>query len=70
MITQFVTFELPLPAELSELQAAIATALQTFGEPLRWAITEVNADPQTQQKTVRIEAIVTTDECHPERTVS
>jgi hypothetical protein len=52
-ITQFVTVEINLPELKSHLPAAIAAALQAYGEPLRWAITEVAG------QTAKVEAVVT-----------
>lgn len=57
MKTHFVSVEVDLQAAPSEMQTAIVAELQAYGEPLRWAITSVNADSQT----VQIEAIVTID---------
>ena len=54
MITQFVTLEIPLQADLAELRRSILSALQRQGEPLRWAITGVEPDRQVAQ----IEAVV------------
>ncbi len=56
MNTHFVSIEVDLQATLSEMQAAIEAELRNYGEPLRWAITGVNADTQKAQ----LEAIVTT----------
>jgi hypothetical protein len=53
MLTQFVTVEVSLPELRSHLPAAIAAALQSYGEPLRWAITEVT------DQTATVEAVVT-----------
>lgn len=55
MLTQFVQFELPLQNSPAALQRAIAQTLQTYGDPLRWAITAVDGDRQMAQ----IEAVVT-----------
>ncbi len=55
MITQFVTTEIALPATAGELPQTIAAALQSWGEPLRWAITAVDVD----RKRAVVEAIVT-----------
>lgn len=61
MQAQFVTIEIPLHnmsanAPLS-LYESIETALNQWGEPLRWAITEV----EETEKMARIEAIVLID---------
>lgn len=54
MKTAFITLALPIPSTIAELHAAIETALNHHGEPLRWAITRIEND------TAHIEAIVTT----------
>ncbi len=54
-MTQFITVEVPIAPSVAELQVAIARSLQRYGDPLRWAITAVNATTQTLQ----IEAVVT-----------
>ncbi len=53
MRTQFITVEVSLPAQRSQLPRVIVAALQPHGEPLRWAITEVT------DQTVTVEAVVT-----------
>ena len=59
MITQFVTTEIKLEGSPAELHQAIEAELQKYGEPLRWAVTDVKV---TEQKAI-VEAIVTrTDE--------
>lgn len=55
MVTHFITFEVNLQSA-AELHRSIVTALQQWGEPLRWAIVAVDADRQK----VQIEAVVTT----------
>jgi hypothetical protein len=42
MTTHFITAEVNLNETNLDLQDAIATQLKTQGEPLRWAITEVD----------------------------
>ena len=54
MITQFVTLEVPLQADLADTQRSILVQLQTYGEPLRWAITAIEVDRQM----AHIEAVV------------
>jgi hypothetical protein len=54
MMLDFVTLEVQLKATPIALQQAILSQLQTHGEPLRWAVTQV--DPVRQRVTV--EAIV------------
>ena len=58
MTTHFITAEINLQESPLEMQQAIEAELQKRGEPLRWAVTEVDLD---QQKAV-VEAIVTTSE--------
>jgi hypothetical protein len=58
MTTHFITAEIDLNASALPLQQAIDAELSKQGEPLRWAITEVNTVTQTAQ----IEAIVTTSQ--------
>ena len=55
MTTHFITAEIDLQETPVKLQQAIETELTKEGEPLRWAITEVDKD----QEKVKIEAIVT-----------
>jgi hypothetical protein len=54
MTIESIELELDITDTLADLNQAIETALQQWGEPLRWAITEVN--PQTN--IAYIEAIV------------
>lgn len=56
MVTHFLTLELNLVAP-TDLQQAILTELNRYGEPLRWAIVAVNTD----LKKVQIEAVVTAE---------
>lgn len=58
MTTHFITAEINLQESPAETQRAIETELQKRGEPLRWAVTEVNEE---MQKAV-VEAIVTVSE--------
>jgi len=54
MFTHFLTLELDwLPP--AQLQGAILSELSRYGEPLRWAVVEVN-----QGEKVQVEAVVTT----------
>jgi hypothetical protein len=55
MTTHFITAEIDLAESPVELPQAIEVELQKRGEPLRWAITNVDA---LQQKAT-VEAIVT-----------
>lgn len=60
MTTHFITAEINLQESPLKLQQAIETELEKQGEPLRWAITEVDTEKQTAQ----IEGIVTTVEAN------
>lgn len=55
MTTHFITAEIDLQESPVKLQKQIETELAKEGEPLRWAITEVDKDKET----VKVEAIVT-----------
>lgn len=57
MTTHFITAEIDLQATPVKLQQEIESELSKEGEPLRWAVTQVD---QEQQKAV-VEAIVTKD---------
>ncbi len=54
MTIQSIEIEIDLSNALSELNLVIETALQQWGEPLRWAITSI--DPLTN--VAQVEAIV------------
>jgi hypothetical protein len=55
MTTHFISAEIDLQATPTELQKAIETELKKQGEPLRWAITEVDTE---KQKAI-VEAVIT-----------
>ena len=55
MTTHFITAEIDLQQTPTQLQACIEAELQKQGEPLRWAITDVDV----KQQKVSVEAIVT-----------
>lgn len=55
MTTHFITAEIDLHESADELQQAIAAELQKQGEPLRWAVTDVNVERQKAY----VEAVVT-----------
>ena len=55
MTTHFITAEIDLQETPAQLQQAIEEELQKRGEPLRWAVTNVDTDRQKAQ----VEAIVT-----------
>ena len=55
MTTHFITAEIDLQESPAKLQQEIETKLATEGEPLRWAITEVDRE----REKVTVEAIVT-----------
>jgi hypothetical protein len=54
MTTHFITAEVDLPDTAEKLHQAIKTELAKQGEPLRWAVTDVDV---SRQKAL-IEAIV------------
>ena len=55
MTTHFITAEIDLNQDSQQLQQEIKTKIEEQGEPLRWAITNVDRE---QQK-VTVEAIIT-----------
>ncbi|MCC5606240.1 hypothetical protein LC612_05400 [Nostoc sp. CHAB 5834] len=55
MTTHFITAEIDLQATPAELLKVIETELKKQGEPLRWAVTSVDADEQK----ATVEAVVT-----------
>ena len=57
MTTHFISAEINLADSTEDLQQAVETELRKQGEPLRWAITEVDET----QETATVEAVVTTD---------
>ncbi len=57
MTTHFITAEIDLNQNQENLVEAITAELSNQGEPLRWAITEVN----TENQTAKVEAVVTTN---------
>ena len=57
MNTHFISIEVNLQSSPIKMQSAIEAELRRHGEPLRWAVTSVNANQQKAQ----IEAIVTID---------
>lgn len=58
MTTHFITAEIDLQETPIQLQQAIESELQKRGEPLRWAITQVD----TNKEKAIVEAIVTTSQ--------
>lgn len=58
MTTHFITAEVDLQANPAQLQKDIEAELEKRGEPLRWAITEVD---RAKEK-VKVEGIVTKEE--------
>ena len=56
LATHFITLDISLDDVQRDLVGAIESALAERGEPLRWAITQVNAAAQT----ATVEAVVTT----------
>ena len=55
MTTHFITAEIDLQETPLQLQQEIESKLEQEGEPLRWAITQVDKDKQK----ATVEAIVT-----------
>jgi hypothetical protein len=55
MTTHFITAEIDLQATPLKLQQQIESQLKKEGEPLRWAITQVDKEKQT----ATVEAVVT-----------
>lgn len=58
MTTHFITAEIDLTENPADLPRQVEAELQKRGEPLRWAVTEVN---ESEQK-AKVEAVVTTNE--------
>lgn len=56
LTTEFVTVTIDQPDSIAVLPQTIINALRTIGDPLRWAITEVDAD----QRKLQVEAVVMT----------
>ena len=57
MTTHFITAEIDLTENPEELPRKVEAELQKRGEPLRWAITEVDEAAQT----AKVEAVVTVE---------
>lgn len=57
MTTHFIEAEINLQETPAKLKKEIETELQKRGEPLRWAITDVDKEKET----VQVEAVVTQD---------
>ena len=57
MTTHFITAEINLQDNPAKLHQEIEKELEKRGEPLRWAVTQVDKQKQTAQ----VEAIVTVD---------
>ncbi len=55
MTTHFITAEIDLTENPAELPQKVEAELQKRGEPLRWAIAEVDET----RKTAKVEAVVT-----------
>lgn len=55
MTTHFITAEIDLQESPTQLNQAIEAELNKRGEPLRWAITQIDS----QQQTAQVEAVVT-----------
>lgn len=65
MKIESIETEIDIQGALGDLDLSIETALQKWGEPLRWAITtvvsEASLGEHRETHTVRIEAIVITE---------
>jgi hypothetical protein len=57
MTTHFITAEIDIQSNSTELQKLIESELKKQGEPLRWAITAVDVEKQK----ATVEAVVTTE---------
>ena len=57
MTTHFITAEIDLQESPVQLQQEIEAELEKRGEPLRWAVTNVDTD----RKIAQVEAIVTVE---------
>ncbi|MDJ0647743.1 MAG: hypothetical protein QNJ60_03475 [Xenococcaceae cyanobacterium MO_188.B19] len=55
MTTHFITAEIDLQENPTQLQQEIEAELTKEGEPLRWAITEVDREKEQ----IKVEAIIT-----------
>ncbi|MGF1568002.1 MAG: hypothetical protein ACFCVD_08010 [Nodosilinea sp.] len=55
LATEFITVKIPL-GETADLLSALEAELRLQGEPLRWAITQIDE----AQRTATVEAVVTT----------
>ena len=55
MITHFIAAEIDLTANPAALPQKVEAELKKRGEPLRWAIAEVDE----KQQTAKVEAVVT-----------
>ncbi|MDJ0678403.1 MAG: hypothetical protein QNJ18_00910 [Xenococcaceae cyanobacterium MO_167.B52] len=55
MTTHFITAEIDLQENPAQLQQEIEAELTKQGEPLRWAVTEVDREKEQ----VKVEAIIT-----------
>ena len=62
MTTHFISAEVDLPNTAEELNSAIKIELEKHGEPLRWAVTEVDVDRQKAvvEGYVLVEAVAAT----------
>lgn len=56
MTTHFIEAEVTLQDSPVKTRGMIETELETWGEPLRWAVTSVDVERQT----AHVEAVVTT----------
>ena len=58
MTTHFITAEIDLTENPADLPKQVEAELEKRGEPLRWAIAQVDKEA----KTAKVEAVVTVEE--------
>ena len=58
MTTHFITAEIDLTENPADLPKQVEAELEKRGEPLRWAIAQVDEEA----KTAKVEAVVTVEE--------
>ncbi|MGB3491966.1 MAG: hypothetical protein WBA57_04520 [Elainellaceae cyanobacterium] len=59
LTTCFVTLTLPILEHPGQLRDRVETALRAHGQPLRWAITQVEPPSESSPAIAHVEAIVT-----------
>ena len=60
MNLEFIELDLDWPCELSvyDLKKYVVSKLVEYGEPLRWAITSVNTNDETNNQIISVEAVL------------